>query len=1086
MKFLNLPHFLTLFLVVPACIFPQSSGTLSLAQEIKFEHLTIEDGLSYNQTLHVLQDRQGFIWVATRFGLNKFDGNEFTIYTHEKGNSIGLNANVVWSLYEDLDGKLWVSTWGGGVDRFDPRFETFTHFRHDEKVADSLSSDLVWSVYQDSRGTIWIATDKGLNKFDPATNRFKHYQHDPAHPKSLSHNSISFIQEDANGVLWLSTYGGGLNKFDPTLETFTHYRHDERNPASLSNDFVWTVYIDSAGLIWAGTEEGLNRFDPATETFTSYQYDENNSTSLSHNVVSTIYQDSWGILWVGTLGGGLNRFNPENNSFTRYQHQEREPASLADNTVWDILEDKTGTLWIATQNGLDKFDPLGVRFPLFQNNPNNSNSLNNNHVTALFAANDGNIWIGTNGGGLNQLNRAQNLFTHYQRHPNDPNSLSHNDVTSIQPGRDGGLWIGTRNGLNKFDPVTKRFTRYTHDPDNPNSLPHNNINALAIDKNGVLWMASFGGGLIQFNPAEQVFRRFVHQADNANSLPTNWLTTLIITADGLVWVGGGGGLSQCDPRIPSFTNYTITENNLSNENITTIYQDSQGIIWIGTEDGLNKYNSATSTFTVYRAKDGLAGNLVAGLVEDNQRNLWVSTNKGLSQFDPQTEVFRNYDARDGLQSNQFWVRAVAKSKSGELFFGGVQGFNAFFPNSLSYNPFIPSVVLTDFQLFNQSVGLGGESPLTMHINFADEIVLSHDQSVFTFKFAALNYRSPRKNQYAYMLEGFDKGWTYVDSTRRSATYTNLAPGTYTFRVKASNNDGVWNETGTAIRLIITPAWWQTWWFYTLGVAVVLSIFGVLYHAKARQLQAEKNLAATLQESNERLERKVQERTAELLVVNKELEAFSYSVSHDLRAPLRAINGFNQILLADYSDKLDAKGIHYLQNVRANALQMGQLIDDLLRLSQVTQTELHYETVNLSHLAEQIARDLQESQPDRQVEFIIAPDLTVQGDATLLRVVMQNLMENAWKYTSHHPAARIEFGVEDIKGAHAFYVRDDGAGFDMAYADKLFDTFQRLHHTEEFPGMGVGLATVQRIIHRHGGRIWATGTVEQGATFYFIL
>lgn len=618
--------------------------------------------------------------------------------------------------------------------------------------------------------------------------------------------------------------------------------------------------------------------------------------------------------------------------------------------------------------------------------------------------------------------------------------LSYNQTLSLLQDRLGFIWVGTRFGLNKFD--GSDFTIYAYDRDNPNGLNANGVWSLYEDRSGNLWISTWGGGVDRFDPLTETFIHFRHNENVPGSLSSN-----------LVW---------------------------------SVFQDSRGTIWVGTEDGLNKYQPATNMFATYRAKDGLAGDLVAGILEDNRGNLWISTNRGLSRFDPQAETFRNYDAADGLQSNQFWVRAAYKSNSGELFFGGVRGFNAFFPHQLVDNPYIPPVVLTDFLLFNQPVGIGGDSPLPVHINFAKEIVLSHNQSVITFKFAALNYRSPAKNQYAYMLEGFDKTWTHVDSTRRRATYTNLAPGTYIFRVKASNNDGVWNETGTAVRLIITPAWWQTWWFYALCAAVVLGIFGVLYQAKAGQVQAEKRLSEILQESNERLEIKVQERTAELLAVNKELEAFSYSVSHDLRAPLRAIDGFSQILLEEYNHKLDAEGVRYLQNVRSSAVYMGQLIDDLLRLSRVTRAEIRHETVNLSRLAEQTAATLQNSQPDRQVEFIIHPNLIVQGDPSLLQVVMQNLLDNAWKFSSRHPAARIEFGVEEIDGVKTFFVQDDGAGFDMAYSDKLFGTFQRLHHPDEFPGTGIGLATVQRIIHRYGGRIWATGAVEQGATFYFTL
>ena len=894
---------LLFFLLLSRSPFAQGYEKLPLDQDLYFEYLTIEDGLSFNQVFNILQDRQGFIWIATRFGLNKFDGNEFTIYTHDKNSSNSLSGNLVWNLYEDLDGKLWISTWGGGVARFDPVTETFTNFRHSQETTGSLSSDLVWSVFQDSSGTIWVATEAGLNKFDPESNQFKQYEHDPIDPDSLSHNTVSSIQQDEDGMLWLSTYGGGLNKFDPIRETFTHYHHDESNINSLSNDFAYTAYIDQAGTLWVGTEAGLNQFDPVTESFSHYQHDEQDATSLGHNTVSTIYEDSRGIFWVGTVGGGLHRFNPKRNEFIRYQSQEGNSTSLSNNTVWDIFEDNTGTLWVATEDGVNKLDPLATRFPHFQNNPFDSNSLSSNSVSALYEDNKGNLWIGTNNGGLNQFNRDQNIFTHYTTNPGDPTSLNDNDITSIIPGRNDVLWVSTINGLHKFDPATGEFVRFVNEPDNPNSLPTNDIHALAIDKSGLLWIAGFGG-LIQFDPDQQIFHRFLPNENDVNSLSTNWLTSLIVTSDGLIWVGGAGGLSRFDPSNQTFTNFTVADNHLSHENVTVIFQDSQNTIWIGTDDGLNKFDPDTNSFTAYHTNNGLAGNLVAAILEDEQGNLWISTNNGLSKFDPQAETFRNYDVGDGLQSNQFLLRSAHQSNSGEMFFGGVQGFNSFFPKNLIDNDYIPPVVLTDFLLFNQSVAIGADSPLQIQISFADEIVLTHEQSVFTFKFAALNYRFSAKNQYAYMLEGFDQAWTNVDSSQRSATYTHLDPGTYTFRVKASNNDGVWNDIGTAIRLIITPPWWRTWWFYSLCIAGIVGIFGVIYQAKANQLKAEQRATIAIRESEEKYRLLVENQTDLIVKVDTEgrFQFVSLSYCHLFGKTEEALLGKSFVPLVHEDDR----------------------------------------------------------------------------------------------------------------------------------------------------------------------------------------
>ncbi len=1085
-------------------------------EAIKFEHMTMANGLSSNFTISILQDSQGFMWFGTRNGgLNKYDGAEFTIYTHDPDNPNSLGNNYVWYLFEDSNGTLWVCTWGGGLDKFDPPSETFTHYRHDENNPDSLSNNLVWSAYEDSKGRLWVGTDGGLNRFDPASESFIHYQHDPNDPQSLSSSALTHIDEDQAGNLWISTYGGGLNKFDPDSETAVRYQHDPNNPDSLSNDYVWSVFVDDSGTVWLGTEGGVDRFDPARETFTHYQYDETDPNSLSDDTVTYVYQDRSGMLWIGTFGG-LNKFDPVNETFSRYLDDAKDPNSLSNDLVWYIFEDDTGMLWVTTDNGVNKYDPDSERFVHYQHNPKNPNSLSDNLVSAIYGDDGGILWLGTKGGGLDKFDRANNAFVHYQHEENNPNSLNDNNVMAIHPDSSGMLWLGTEGGgLDKFDPVRETFVHYQYDPGNPNTLDNDSVVDIDIDSAGILWIGTYGGGLNRFDPQSEIFEHYTQDENDPNSLASLWVRTVHIDSTGAVWVGSEGGLSRFDPGGKIFTNYLPDANDpasLSNDTIGTIYEDSRGIIWIGTNDGLNKFDRSTETFTIYRNKQGLAGNGVNGILEDDQGILWVGTNNGLSRFDPQQETFRNYDAGDGLQSNLFLLHSAYKSDSGELFFGGVGGFNAFYPSQLNDNPNIPPVVLTDLQLFNQPVAIGGDSPLQQHINLADQITLSHDQSVFSFKFSALNYRSPEKNQYAYKMEGFDHDWTYVDSQRRFATYTNLDPGSYTFRVKASNNDGLWNEQGVSIKIVITPPWWKTWWFRTLaGVLVVGLVFGA-YRWRVRAME---NRNRWLESEVADRTRRLREQTIELAQAKDRAEAanraksvFLANMSHELRTPLNTILGFTQLMRRDPTFSLSQQ--KNLRAIHQSGEYLLELINDVLEISKIeagraTFTESDFDLHQLLAVLESMF-GVHAQNKGLRLHFERAPDVPrhICTDERKLRQVLINLLSNAIKFTEMGSVALRVKQVgkcQPLVGAServssdeladlptcklVFEVEDTGVGIAPREINQLFEAFtQTASGRKALEGTGLGLLLSQRFVQLLGGEISVNSTVGKGSLFRF--
>ncbi len=823
--------FAGLCLIVLACG-PFATPAHAQPPDPRFVHLTTADGLSHNIVYCILQDRYGLMWFGTQDGLNRYDGYAFTIYRHLRSDPRSLVHNTVNVLYEDRAGTLWVGTVGG--------LDSFTgdgHFVHHT----AIPPESIGALYQDADGFLWVGTiGGGLFRYDPATGQAREYRHDPADPFSLSDNNVLSLYEDRAGTLWVGTVGG-LNGFDRATGRFTHYTHDPADPHSLSYNQLAAILEDRSGTLWVATGTfhenrvgGLDALDRATGRFTHYRAGEDPHT-LSHNHVQALYEDRTGTLWVATEDG-LNILDRATGRFTRYVHDPLDAHSLIHNNVNAIYEDRSGILWFATWGGVSRYARAKDRFQRYRHDPLDPNSLGSLAVGALAEDRAGRLWIGLYDGGLDRLDRATGQFTHYRHDPADPHSLSHDHVTALLVDREGVLWVGTSAGLDRLDEATGRFIHYTHDPDDPHSLGPGAVKVILEDRSGDLWIGTEEpGGLSRFDRKSGTFIRYPPRPDDPNRFPSTYgVRAIYEDSGGDLWLGTYSGLVRFDRRSGTFTRYRHDDADpysLSDDFVWAIAEDRDGVLWVGTHRGLNRLDRETGQFTVYTVEDGLPNDAVASILPDEEGNLWLGTmGGGLSRFTPQTGAFRNYDTGDGLQGEHFLIGAAYRSPGGEMFFGGLEGFNAFYPADVRDNPYVPPVVLTAFRKFDQVVTF--DTPLTE----LREITLSYRDNFFAFEFAALDYTDPQKNRYAYKLEGFDRDWIEC-GTRRYAGYTNLPPGKYTFRVRGANNDGVWNEEGLAVRLVITPPFWATWGFRGLVAAVVCAIGGLIYRARARNIAA---------------------------------------------------------------------------------------------------------------------------------------------------------------------------------------------------------------------------------------------------------
>ncbi|MBS1665361.1 MAG: response regulator [Bacteroidetes bacterium] len=1025
------------------------AAVLARSQEprLRFTHLSGEQGLSNSTIESIFQDSQGFIWIGTRDGLNRYDGHEMVVYRNDS-----LTDSYIKYIYEDRRRRLWVGT-ANGLCRLDRETNRWVRYKHSSSDSGSLGANSVTSILEDRAGRIWVATYGGGLDLYKESSGFVHYR---------GADRILCLHEDKQGRIWAGG-AAGLLRFESASGRFVPVV----NPAitNPSGNTIISIQEDRQGNLWLGTEDdGIFLFDVFQGTFVRYGHSDRQPSSLGNNMIKCMLTDHKGQLWAGSINGGLNLFHAPSGSFFHYTYEPGNGASLSQRTISALFEDRQGNLWVGThRGGINIYSPGMEKFNLYRQDAS-PGGLSYNDVKAFCEESSGNIWIGTDGGGLDLFLRDKHVFKHYANDPFNEHSLGSNAVLDVMEDREGRLWVSTwGGGLNLFDKKSGGFTRFVNDPRDAGSISSNFVQKTFEDYIGNLWVATYYGGLNIFDVRTRRFSRGVVDPTGKTALTGKNIVSLLEDKEGKIWIGtDDGGLNCYHQSTHRFSHYFNSEERVPD--IRVLFEDSKGRLWVG-QKGLYLLDAGADSFRLVTSKGGLSNEFVKGITEDEQGNLWISTSNGLTRLNPETLAFAKYNTGDGLQDLEFEANACLRAKDGEMYFGGINGFNSFYPSAIRANSFIPPVYITGMQVAGKREQVGEK-----------EVVLSYRQATFSLSFAALNFTTPENNQYAYRLEGLDKDWNYIGKENK-VMYTNLSPGSYVFRVKASNNDGVWNEAGASMRIVITPPFWRTDWFIALLVLVGAGCLYVLYrvrtNARMRELEGQKREE-----------------------IRQEQMKFFTNVSHEFRTPLSLILGPLERIMKENASP--AFNRHY-QSMHRNAQRLLSLINELMDFGKLESgsLKLGVQKGNLDAFMDEIAEEFRDWAVQKEIDFSLGEQAVREAwfDRPVLEKIVLNLLHNAFKYTN--PGGKITLEVlgsldafkpsfsgslvlkNKFRGSRYVYVRvaDTGIGISSGSIHHLFERYYRI--TESHLGSGVGLAFVKSLALLHKGDIYVYSEREKG-------
>ncbi len=1037
------------------------STFLSGQSRVKFKHLTVEQGLSNGRITSIVQDSLGFIWIGTKNGLNRYDSNTFKEYNQKNSK---LSSNDISTLYVNRKSEIWIGTIGGGISVYNPKKDTFIIYKNSPTNNNSISSNDIYTFLEDSNGNMWIGTENGLNIFVEKTNSFKRYTYESNKSDPTGEAGIYSIIEEKNDVFWIGTYGAGLIKFDTDRETFTRICPNIKSVKNKSLDFINSLlFIDKEELLIGTNGNGLLKLNIKNNLISTVFSPHLNE---KFSIVRTIKKDKNQNIWIGTDGQGLLKLSTDKkskNSTIQYNNDSRLKTSLSNNTINAIFEDNQSNIWIGTAwKGIDVLE-----------NSDNVNffysdikGYNSSPVLSIYREKS-RLWMGTDGKGLSIYDLETKKIEQYDS--KSKFSVGGDYIQCIKKINRKQYWIGTfANGLVLYELKKGKIKQYKRDKTSNSSLPYNDVRGIIELPNGNLWVGTWGGGLSYFNTKNEKFKNSRFNKNTSNSISSDNVTDILMGDFGKIWIATfGGGLNLYDPKTDIFTHYKVEENNrksIGNNYVFSLIKDHEGNLWLGTKEGLNKFDINTHKFKRIKIGNTSNSNTIVGIIEDDNYNLWMSTKDGIFKYD---YISKTIDKFKGI-SEEFHINSVYKDDKGLLYFGGDEGVVSFDPNHKPSNNFNPPVRFTDFKLFNKSVLADKNGILKNHISFEKNIVLKHNQNVFTFNFSALYYPS-NKISYLIKMEGFDKDWINI-GTQKSITYTNLSHGNYVFKVKKENSN--WNkEEITKVNIEILSPFWKTWWAYTFYVILfVLFLFALQYYAfKWAEM---KNKLKT-----EKIQREQEDKLHQLK------QRFFTDISHEIRTPLTLITGSINTLLK--SNSFDISAQKQLSVIKRNADKLFNLVNELLnfRKLETGHVNLNVAKNNSVSFVKEIYLTFSQHAINKGInyEFISSKDTILAWyDAVQLEKTIFNLLSNAFKFTKVGDSIKIE--VAESKKHLIITVSDTGKGISKEKSPDIFKRFYQTGNNPEKSGFGIGLSIAKDIVELHSGEIKVQSTLHKGSTF----